>query len=499
MVALWPNPDAADRLALPDGESVENLHLTLAYCPDPDLDEVKLARLITYLDDLARCYRPIKLSVSGLGRFSASSSSDGKDVLYASIDAPELVQLHRQVCDILCGVGCPPSMVHGFTPHITLKYLAPGEETPVSLSIEPFTFKSEYLVLAYGDEQLPLELRGDDSAHEVGIKSYYEAVTVGWVPDEAALLERMFSTEQREKMATRGMAMPDGSFPIQTVEDLKNAIQAVGRAKNTAAARAHIIKRARALKKTDLLPEDWPGSTKELQESFSGPVAIEEAHGSRLVSQGNKSGSKWRVLLIKAGTSANRVHYSEEVLKRAAPLFEGVKAYADHPSADERRNRPERSVRDVVGWYSNVHWSDEHRGLVGDFNVLASAGWLREALKSAWDGGKPDLLGFSINAAGMKSGRVVDGGHLLEGITQVNSTDVVTTPGAGGRVLDILESTIERRVMQETFDAFKAELIRETRALIEAFRARPKKLPTMNASFRRREQSGSGLLGLWSK
>jgi len=42
-----------------------------------------------------------------------------------------------------------------------------------------------------------------------------------------------------------------------TVHDLKNAIHAVGRAKNYDKAKAHIIKRAKALGKEDLLPEDW--------------------------------------------------------------------------------------------------------------------------------------------------------------------------------------------------------------------------------------------------
>ncbi len=68
---------------------------------------------------------------------------------------------------------------------------------------------------------------------------------------------REFSQAKREKLAKSGAAMADGSFPIVTVEDLKNAIQAVGRASDPAAAKAHIKKRAAALKATDLIPEDW--------------------------------------------------------------------------------------------------------------------------------------------------------------------------------------------------------------------------------------------------
>lgn len=68
-----------------------------------------------------------------------------------------------------------------------------------------------------------------------------------------------FSEEERSKLAESGEALPDGSYPIRNVEDLKNAIQAYGRSKpsDRAEVRKHITKRARALKKFDLVPENW--------------------------------------------------------------------------------------------------------------------------------------------------------------------------------------------------------------------------------------------------
>ena len=75
--------------------------------------------------------------------------------------------------------------------------------------------------------------------------------------DYESQVARTFSTEERQRLAKNGQALPDGSFPIVTVEDLKNAIQAIGRAKNRSAAIAHIKKRARALGETGLLPEGW--------------------------------------------------------------------------------------------------------------------------------------------------------------------------------------------------------------------------------------------------
>lgn len=70
-------------------------------------------------------------------------------------------------------------------------------------------------------------------------------------------LKRAFSPTKRRELAKAGMALPDGSFPIVTVGDLENAIMAFGRAKNKGAAKKHIMKRARALKRTDMIPENW--------------------------------------------------------------------------------------------------------------------------------------------------------------------------------------------------------------------------------------------------
>ena len=65
--------------------------------------------------------------------------------------------------------------------------------------------------------------------------------------------------EEREALAKEGKAMPDGAYPIRNVEDLKNAIQAYGRAKASErrAVRKHIMKRAKQLKQWKLVPEHW--------------------------------------------------------------------------------------------------------------------------------------------------------------------------------------------------------------------------------------------------
>jgi hypothetical protein len=71
------------------------------------------------------------------------------------------------------------------------------------------------------------------------------------------MFKREFSDEERKRLATTGAAMEDGSFPIENEEDLKNAIQAYGRAADKEKAKKHIIARAKALGLMRLIPEGW--------------------------------------------------------------------------------------------------------------------------------------------------------------------------------------------------------------------------------------------------
>lgn len=86
-----------------------------------------------------------------------------------------------------------------------------------------------------------------------GNDAAWEAV----MTSSAALCYKTIPADKRKQLADEGKALPDGSFPIETVEDLKNAIQSIGRAKDPAAAKRHIRKRAAALGASDLIPDTW--------------------------------------------------------------------------------------------------------------------------------------------------------------------------------------------------------------------------------------------------
>jgi hypothetical protein len=87
-------------------------------------------------------------------------------------------------------------------------------------------------------------------------------------------LFKNYDAAARKRMAENGEAMPDGSFPIANLDDLKNAIQAIGRASDPTAAKAHIRKRAKALGHSELIPESWGAMVVDL--TVLSPEQMEE-------------------------------------------------------------------------------------------------------------------------------------------------------------------------------------------------------------------------------
>jgi len=81
-----------------------------------------------------------------------------------------------------------------------------------------------------------------------------------------------YKQADRDEMAKNGEAMADGSYPIADEDDLKKAIKAVGRGNaDHDSIRAHVIKRAKALKLSSLIPDNWnsDGSLKETKGVWS--------------------------------------------------------------------------------------------------------------------------------------------------------------------------------------------------------------------------------------
>lgn len=138
--------------------------------------------------------------------------------------------------------------------------------------------------------------------------------------------------------------------------------------------------------------------------------------------------------IIRPGWSENGRYYGPDQVREAAPLFAGIKAYADHPSKTQDSDRPERSVRDIVGYYPKA-WIAEDGSLRGVLRVVGEAiGWLWPLIEETVSNGA-DLVQASINALGEVAPGEVEGrkGNIVKRIIKANSTDVVTQAAAGGQ------------------------------------------------------------------
>ncbi|MGZ6373153.1 MAG: 2'-5' RNA ligase family protein, partial [Ktedonobacterales bacterium] len=124
MVGFFLRPTEAQRLAIPEGESVLDLHMTLAYLGDGnELQRVsgdtdfKLLRAA--IARFAGDHDGFDAVVSGIGRFT-TVPADAPTPIYASVDCPALPLYRHQLLSCLARNGYLADTTHGFTPHITL-------------------------------------------------------------------------------------------------------------------------------------------------------------------------------------------------------------------------------------------------------------------------------------------------------------------------------------------------------------------------------------------
>lgn len=153
--------------------------------------------------------------------------------------------------------------------------------------------------------------------------------------------------------------------------------------------------------------------TVELMESFDEGKPLREATIDR------NSDIIRNICILSPASKNNRV-YSPQAIASSAKLFEGAKAFANHPKRSERGEV--RDVRDLIGKYCNIRVEDGK--LKGDLEVLEShKSWVFPLAEQA-----PDLVGLSINA----QGKVFRKGEreVVDSITSVRSVDLVSEPAA---------------------------------------------------------------------
>ncbi len=182
--------------------------------------------------------------------------------------------------------------------------------------------------------------------------------------------------EKRDVLAKEGKAMKDGSFPIRNVEDLKNAIQAHGRAKDIAAAKRHIIKRARALGKYDLIPDEWK-KPKTVAASAALDDIRERALVASAVAELAKIGEEERSSLAKKGQALADGSFpirNVEDLKNAVKAFGRAKE-EDRPVVRRhimKRARQLKAADLIPDQWKNAHSMQAAQNIDRMRSVIAS-------------------------------------------------------------------------------------------------------------------------------
>jgi hypothetical protein len=342
-----------------------------------------------------------------------------------------------------------------------------------------------------------------------------------YVAGKGLLTEKTWTQAERDTAVAAGHAKADSSFPINTAQDVVNAVHDWGRAGATASDKAHIVAQAKRIGATDKLPADWAGSTatKEAVGSGSLPQLQIGQQTPHEVAKGGQPGScqcqecqalresippdpsatvdpdddgdldggdidegqttegqgtdaqalaelseqgrfteaasgSYEVTLIQAGmgNARDRRVYTKAVLQDAVnrKLFEGLRCYADHPTASEEKERPERSVKELVGFYSGARVVETSVGASVSATFTPVQGptgqWVRDLIDTSLGAPSP-IVGISINGNGdLEEVNWTDGrpANQVTKILTLDSADLITRPGAGGNFRRKLTESLRR-------------------------------------------------------
>jgi hypothetical protein len=202
------------------------------------------------------------------------------------------------------------------------------------------------------------------------------------------------------------------------------------------------------------------GTPEEVRKDF---VPVETASSRDRVAEAaileaaDQASGVWRIRIIRAGLSTNGNYYPDAALREAVPLFEKARVFVK--SDQEHLAGGGKDFRNLVGALSDVTFVEgaapDTGELQGSFKLLEPEGDVAVRLREAWSRGMTDLFGFSIDAEAVVAKRKRNGRAIREAVQfrKVKSVDLIVEPGAGGAVIDLIESTKEYVMDRETIVA----------------------------------------------
>jgi hypothetical protein len=343
------------------------------------------------------------------------------------------------------------------------------------------------VVVQVGDAiyQIPYEMTpgGDGDDVELGDPievdiAYIPAQDPGEEEEETAgdeIVEARDIPQSVRKTYSKGDFAGKGtSFPIKVAGDVKDALASIGRAGkgNYSAARlkANILRIAKRkgfpIPKSDQEAVDSEkattspdGVTESTRVQLSGDYV--QLREGAVAADGSA-----QIKIIQPGWGSSG-YYSPELLKRDGPKVfgKGLQMFWDHQTDAEEAARPEGSLNNLAGELTGKAKYQEDGptgpGLYAPIKV-----------HNAYSDSVNDLsksIGVSIRAAGRAKEGEAEGkkGPVIQSLESAKSIDFVTSPGAGGEILQLFEAARTRtKTTQES--QMEAKDLKEANAQLTA-------------------------------
>ena len=306
----------------------------------------------------------------------------------------------------------------------------------ISVSIDTASAYDVYRITTYVPE-----------AAEPGTMSEAERFPGSAAWKSRPLSERFISKAERDSANSKDFAGSGTSFPILRKSDVMAAVRSIGRGvaggQKSSTLKANIKKIAKRKGFGDALPDAW--KDKAAAEAADLDI-IGDVIPLREGAVGQDGTAYLKLIAPGWGSSG---YYSSEVLARdgAKAFPSGTKNFWNHQTAAEESARPEGDLRDLASVLTeDAHYEQTGPagpGLYAKANVQPH---FREHVDSL-----AKHIGMSIRAAGRAKEGKADGksGPIIEQLTRGISVDYVTTPGAGGKILQLFEAARGRNSNNE--------------------------------------------------
>ncbi len=278
---------------------------------------------------------------------------------------------------------------------------------------------------------------------EVDDQDHYASMEAAglYLPGTAKLAERFISKDERDKADEGSFAGKGKSYPILKAGDVMAAVRSIGRAGAGNYGSAALKRNITAIAKKKGFASELPDSWKSDGDSSEAAKDIEILGDVIPLKEGAVGQDGTAYLKLIAPGRGSSGYYPAEVLKRDGPTVfrAGTKNFWNHQTDAEESARPEGDLRDLASVLTeDAHYEDPGPAGPG----LYARAEVQPSFRSSVDS-LAKHIGMSIRASGKaKEGKAPDGktGPIIEQLTRGISVDYVTTPGAGGQILQLFEA-----------------------------------------------------------